>query len=347
MRVGMLYFLRNPSRDGWFRPWSDYYAASLEHMAEMDRLGFEVISFAEHHCDPDGYNPATTVAMTAAAMRTTRARIGTNILQTPYYHPVLLAEQLAVIDILSGGRLEIAFAPGAGFAAEHKMFGTRVEDRYSRHTEGVELVRRCWTEDAPFSHHGRHWQLEDVWINPKPLQRPHPPIFVTTWTERAMNRAARLGYNSVARGGGFFDGVADPLEWQDFHSQWTAALARMGHAPSDREVSLWATCYITEDPERAWAEYGETITYTSGYTRQGIQPYGRRHRSLTADSQRVFVTPDQAIAQMEEAYGGVAPDELLIVACSPGMPIEKSVEFHANFAKSVLPRVAHLGQAAA
>jgi alkanesulfonate monooxygenase SsuD/methylene tetrahydromethanopterin reductase-like flavin-dependent oxidoreductase (luciferase family) len=107
MKLGVLYDFRNPPQNQWFTSWPEFYAGAFAHMQEMERLGFDAISLCEHHGDPDGYNPGIAVTMTAAAMRTQRVRLCSNIIQLPFYHPVLLAEQLAVLDILSNGRLDV------------------------------------------------------------------------------------------------------------------------------------------------------------------------------------------------------------------------------------------------
>src|SRR5579884_3002034 len=104
MKVGLHYTLRNPPFPKWFKPWPDYYAEALDHIAAMDQLGYDSAVFAEHHGDTDGHNPSMLVTLTAVAMRTRRLRMGPNIMQMPYHHPVRLAEDFATLDILSGGR---------------------------------------------------------------------------------------------------------------------------------------------------------------------------------------------------------------------------------------------------
>jgi hypothetical protein len=85
MKFGVLYDFRNPPQTQWFMPWPEFYAGVFAHMQEMERLGFDAISLCEHHGDPDGYNPGIAVTMTAAAMRTQRVRITSNIIQLPFY----------------------------------------------------------------------------------------------------------------------------------------------------------------------------------------------------------------------------------------------------------------------
>src|SRR5579871_6855210 len=160
MKIGLLYFLRNPTKPGWFKPWPEYYAEALDHIAEMDRLGFSSITFTEHHGDPDGYNPSMMVIMTAVALRTKQAMIGQNILEMPHHHPVRLAEDLATIDILSGGRVMLcAGQAGWAFDSEFRAFGMNPKERPSRLEEGMDVVRKCFTEEV-FSYEGRRWKLQ-------------------------------------------------------------------------------------------------------------------------------------------------------------------------------------------
>src|SRR3954471_10685289 len=122
MKFGVLYDLRNSPAPGRHVPWTDYYAGAFEHMEEMERAGFHALGFAEHHGDPDGYNPAQRPMLAAAAMRTSRVHLTTHIMQLALHNPVVAAEELALIDILSNGRLDVGVGQGAiQFSYEHDM----------------------------------------------------------------------------------------------------------------------------------------------------------------------------------------------------------------------------------
>lgn len=327
MDIGLLYDLRNPARPEWFVPWPQYYAEALDHIERMDALGFDVIAFAEHHGDPDGYNPATIVSMTAAALRTNRARIGTNILQLPYYHPIMLAEQLAMIDILSGGRLQVAFgAGGMPFDMEFRMMGLNPKERPSRLEEGLGIVLRCWTEEQRFSHQGKRWQFEDVMIHPKPLQDPHPPVYLTAIRGRpALERVARLGTNICGAGGTMYS-LTDKGWWNEWWELWRAACEPFGRDPASIRISSFGTCFVTDDPERAWARHREGALHQVHYERQGEHPYSSHilNRTLEVPEdlpnwQRLFQTPEDTIAELRDAFCERALDELLLQVARPGM----------------------------
>lgn len=349
MKIGLLYDLRNPPVEKWFIPWPQYYQQALEHIAEMDRIGFDEVAFCEHHGDPDGYNPSMMVMMTAVAMKTSRVTIGQNILEFPQHHPVRLAEDLATIDILSHGRVELdAGEAGWAFDSEFRALGINPRHRPSRLEEGLDIVRRCWTEDV-FSYAGRRFTLQDVRVYPKPLQTPHPPIFATTNGEASMDRVARLGFNACCQGGGGQVTLGDRQLWQVWRERWRTALAKYGGQPQDFRVNTYGTCFVTDDPEKAWAKHRESIFYAMAYRRHdGLQPYIGRWATPPEKPedlpgwQTTFRTPEDTVKHLRETFGDAAPDMLLLMATRPGIPWEDATEYHHNFATKVLPQVRDL-----
>ena len=350
MKFGVLYDFRNPPRSEWFMPWPEFYAGAFDHMQEMERLGFDSLSLCEHHGDPEGYNPGIAVTMTAAAMRTRRVRICSNIIQLPFYHPVLLAEQLAVLDILSNGRLDIGIGQvGQTFDMEFRMLGLNPKHRPSLLEEGLEILLRCWTEDQPFNFHGKHWDLEGVWLNPKPLQKPHPPTFVVAaFTPKAMSRVARLGLD-VGAWGGFFTGLTGGEMWKRWLQGWRAACERNGRSPESAKINTFGSCFVTDDPQKAWAEHREGVFASFHYERQGVHPYTALLMDTIPEKpedlpnwRRLFVTPEQAIAELREVFADGAPDELHLMAKRSGMSWEQSTTYLRNFAEQVIPAVKDL-----
>lgn len=349
MKVGVTYTLRNAAQPKWFTPWPDYYAQALDHIADVDRLGFHSVNFCEHHFDPDGYNPSVLVIMTAVALRTQRVMIGQNILQLPYHHPVRLAEDLATVDILSSGRVTLnAGQAGAPFDDEFHALGLNPRQRPSRTEEGIDIVRRCWTEEA-FSHQGKRWQLQDVRVYPKPLQQPHPPIYTTTSGEASMDRAARMGLNACGQGG---TGAAptDKAQWQGWLRRWQAALAKYGRRPEDFKVNTFGQLYVTEDPERAWAKHREAVFYRRAYRRfDGSQPYLFAFQGGPAEKPEdlpnwdsMFLTPEECVKRLRETFAESAPDEMIISADGPGMLFEDTAEYLRLFAEKVMPQLQDL-----
>ena len=128
-----------------------------------------------------------------AAARTTRLRIGTGVSLAPFYHPLRLAEEVALLDVLSGGRVN--WGAGRGFArVEFENFGVPPEESTSRFHETVEIVLRAWTEER-LSFAGTHFRFEGVEVLPKPMQRPHPPVWMAAGSEAAIEWAAGRGFS--------------------------------------------------------------------------------------------------------------------------------------------------------
>ncbi|WP_084022593.1 LLM class flavin-dependent oxidoreductase [Amycolatopsis thermoflava] len=349
MRFGVLYDLRNPARPDWHRPWSQFYSGAFEHMQEMEHVGFDAVSLSEHHGDPDGYNPGLPVTLTAAAHHTSRIRIGTNIIQVPFYHPVLLAEQLAVIDILSGGRLDVGLGQvGPTFNMEFPMLGVNPKFRPSLLDEGIDIMRRCWSSDEPFSYHGKRWHLDDVWINPKPIQKPLPVWVVAAFSAAVMDRVAKRGLN-VGGLGGFFQGLTGGQTWQKWLAGWREACVRNGRQPNYAKIHTFGTCYITDDPERAWAKHRGGIFEHFHYRRGDVHPYSSLLMDVPPTKpedipnwERIFQTPGQAITELRATYEEGGPDELHLMATRHGMTWEESAGYLRNFAEKVLPAVRDL-----
>jgi alkanesulfonate monooxygenase SsuD/methylene tetrahydromethanopterin reductase-like flavin-dependent oxidoreductase (luciferase family) len=158
---------------------------------QAERSGFDSFFLTEHHQEPAGYIPSPLPLAAAVAARTSTIRIGTGIAILPLYHPVRFAEDCAVIDIISKGRLIVGVGQGyqeGDFAA----FGLRVADRVSLFEEGIEILRRAWTEEKVYFVGKRH-TLHDVAVTPRPVQKPHPPIWVAALGDEPMKRAGRLG----------------------------------------------------------------------------------------------------------------------------------------------------------
>lgn len=349
MKFGVLYDLRNPPQPQWHQPWAEYYAEMFDHVAEMERLGFDSIGFTEHHGDPDGYNPAMVAALTGAAMRTERIEIGSNVIVLPLHNPVMLAEQLAIVDVISNGRLRVGFGPGGSFDMEYRMLGINSKHRPSRLEEGLEVILRAWTEDEPFTFRGRRFEFEDVWINPKPIQLPRPGVFLTAPVAPvAMERALRMGVD-VAGWGGLFSCLADRPSWTAWRDAWLGACQRCEHDPATVATHVFGTGFITEDPERAWAKHRESALYTVAYERQGHRPYTEAF-GIPDDAtpeqipgwEGMFITPDQAVETLRTCYHDGGPTELQIMAKRPSMSWEESAEHMRLFAEQVAPRVRDL-----
>ena len=160
----------------------------------MEDLGYEYFSAGEHFMrgDPPGPPPAALPVLAVAAGATDQVRVLSSIILTPFYHPLVLARTTATLDAASGGRLTLGVGVGGEFPVEFEAAGLRVDQRGRRTDECLEVMRKLWTgEKGTFS--GRHFQLTDAMINPAPVQKPNPPVWVSGSRDAAMARAAKFG----------------------------------------------------------------------------------------------------------------------------------------------------------
>jgi probable F420-dependent oxidoreductase len=163
---------------------------TLRECERAEAAGFDSVWLGEHHNNAI-LHPAPLIGLAAIASRTSRVSLGAGVLLLPLYHPMMVAEESAMVDMISGGRLILGI--GAGYAPEEfSAFGYSLKERGSRLEEGAVLLLRLWTEEH-VNHHGKYYHLDDATIAPRPVQRPRPPIWFGAWAEAALRRAARLG----------------------------------------------------------------------------------------------------------------------------------------------------------
>src|SRR5258706_5455075 len=166
------------------------YDSALEQTLNAESFGYHSVWIAEHHFNDYGLCPAPTVLAAFIAARTATLRLGMGVSLLPLHHPVDLAEQLAVLDVVSGGRLDVGIGRG-GTLQDYQTFQSDRDDSRARVEEGVALMRRSWS-GAPFDFPGRFHTAEQLHVRPQPVQRPHPPLFIASNSEESVLSAARL-----------------------------------------------------------------------------------------------------------------------------------------------------------
>lgn len=170
------------------------YAEYIAYIREAERLGFHAVFLVEHHFTGQGQVSASLNLLSYLAACTSRIRLGTAVVVLPWHNPVLVAEQAATLDLLSGGRLD--FGVGKGYRDyEFSGFCVPPAEATERFDEAMAVIRMAWSGANRFSHHGKHWHFENVVVEPAPVQRPHPPFWLGAGSEASIRRAAREGYN--------------------------------------------------------------------------------------------------------------------------------------------------------
>ena len=229
MQLGLFVDMRNPP--AWRQPWDRVYARMLEHIEDADRKRLGSVWLTEHHLFEDGYLPQPLTLAAAIAARTTNLRIGTAILQAPLRPAMDIAEQGAIVDILSGGRLELGL--GAGYRIpEWDAFGTDGGRRFELLEERAREVRRLWSTGES---------------TPPPIQAA-PPIWIGSESPRGARMAGKLGEGLLA-----LDSELLPI-YRDH-------LSAAGHDPGSARVSGCANLILADDPESAWATISPFLAY--------------------------------------------------------------------------------------
>lgn len=202
------------------------YSRFIDYVVEAEQLGFASVFLVEHHFTGGGQLSASLSLLSHLAGLTSTMRLGTAVTVMPWHHPLLLAEQAATVDILSGGRLD--FGVGRGYRA-NEFHGFRVDpaEAQARFEEALELVIRSWRSAERFSHRGRFWSFDDVIVEPRPAQRdPHPPIWVAAGSEGSVRQAARTGQRLLLDQFGSTETTARRVAWyRDTQAQANAASA--------------------------------------------------------------------------------------------------------------------------
>lgn len=230
---------------------TEAYHRALDRIGLAEQLGFDTVYLSEHHFIPDGH-PAAILPLAAAALaRTTRIRVSTYVLLLPLHHPVRVAEDVAAMDVVSGGRIGLGL--GMGYrAAEFEGLGVPRAERVTRMDEGCELLGRAWLERS-WSHRGQHFDLREVDVQPRCVQQPHPPIGISARTVAASRRAVRFRAGLVLPPPAFVEDEAR------IHQAYVAGLRADGLDPADSRFAVTGSfsAIPTDDPERYRAVHHE------------------------------------------------------------------------------------------
>jgi alkanesulfonate monooxygenase SsuD/methylene tetrahydromethanopterin reductase-like flavin-dependent oxidoreductase (luciferase family) len=166
----------------------------VDYAVEAEALGYDSIFVVEHHFTGYGQVSASLNLLTWVAAKTKTLRVGTAVMVLPWHNPVLLAEQAATVDLLSGGRLD--FGIGKGYRHnEFAGFSVPIEESAERFDEVLEVLVQSWTSTEPFSHEGKYWRFEDIVVGPPVVQRPHPPLWMGAGSPDSIRAVAQRGYN--------------------------------------------------------------------------------------------------------------------------------------------------------
>lgn len=318
------------------RPYKVYYEQILEQVALAEELGWECFMFNEHHFLGYGgpiANPAVLLA--AAAARTSKIHLGPCIAILPLRHPLHSAEDYAMVDAISGGRLEFGIGSG-NTEMDYKVFGvTRENDRQRLH-EALEIVLKSWGQDHA-SHRGEFWRFDELTLYPRPMQQPHPPIWVAGTSAEGLGWAGRQGYHIMTVG------HPHPPEKVCLGVEaWKRGLIEAGFDPSNKHCQFHVRTHVHEDSEQA------KLTGMAAVKRYDeISRIGRRSLSaapaeydwetMLATGRNNYGDPEQCIRNIRNAMKNYYFDTLTTTFNFGAIPHAEIMKSMRLFAREVMP----------
>jgi alkanesulfonate monooxygenase SsuD/methylene tetrahydromethanopterin reductase-like flavin-dependent oxidoreductase (luciferase family) len=342
------------------------YAEHLAAWEEMDRLGYDGVGFNEHHCSPYGLMNSPNLLAAAAAQRTRNLKllIYGNLL--PLHEPLRLAEELAMLDCLSNGRLISGFA--RGIPREYQVHSVKLSESRARFEEAYEIVTRAWTEDV-FSYEGKFWSYKDVALWPRPVQRPHPEIWVPiVGSKESIEFAGK--HNIVITPGLKSGGLQD-----DIIRYYAKCLAQHGHRITPDHLSIALNVYLADSKAQAVRENGPYFLYfnrtlfshgnftetslqrATGYSTRSSTDYVRQENLRAAEHAREdfrnmtledvarmaermpWGTPQEVTERIIAAAEHAGANTIQISLNRGAMPQEMFLEQIRRFARDVLPKL--------
>jgi alkanesulfonate monooxygenase SsuD/methylene tetrahydromethanopterin reductase-like flavin-dependent oxidoreductase (luciferase family) len=335
MRFGLMFSHQVPPGRG-IAP-SQPYADMLRCLPRAEELGYESVFQVSHHVQPDGLCPSPLIAMAGAAAVTERMRIGTGCLLVPLYAPLKLAEDVAVLDCLSGGRLVFGVAPGY-VSEEFAAYGVPREERVARFWEALDLCHAAWTKES-FSFSGRFYEVPETSVMPKPVQSP-VPVWYGLSGPKSLARAA-------GRGGVLMPSPRHGIEEIRAHlGHWREAGGAVDTLPVMREV------FVAETNAKAEELAAPAVTYLFR------ELYGKKsaagERVLRDDSgnvvgaqeqvdfdnfkaRYVIGDPDFAIAEVARLRDELGATDVLCWMHLPGIAGPDAMRSVELFAREVMP----------
>ncbi|MGH7076111.1 MAG: LLM class flavin-dependent oxidoreductase [Stellaceae bacterium] len=296
------------------------YAEHLDAWAEIDRLGYDGIAFNEHHTSPYGLMNSPNLLAAAASQRTRQAKllIYGNLL--PLHEPLRLAEELAMLDCLSDGRLISGFA--RGIPREYNVYGVDQRESRARYEEAHEIILKAWTEEK-FSHDGKYWHYRDVATWPRPKQQPHPPIWIPiTTSKESIDWAAR--HNAPITPGLGGRGLTE-----DIVRYYAKAMNRHGFTVTPQHLSLGIGAHVADSKEMAVAEaapyhlyFHRTLFSHGNITETAVA----KEKGYVSSSSMDYIRPEnrQAAARARAEFRGMTmADVERFAATAPWGPADE------------------------
>ena len=334
--------------------WSEgaVYDSGLAQMLAAESLGYSSVWIAEHHFNDYGLCPVPPVLAAFLAARTRALRLGMGVSLLPLHHPVDLAEQLAVLDVVSGGRLDVGIGRG-GTLQDYQTFQSDREDSRWRVEEGIALIQKCWS-GQPFDFTGRFHSAEQLQVRPRPVQRPHPPLFIAANSEDSVRSAARLGLPTLSS---FFVPIAELARRRSVYREEALSAERSESEIDGVEQQAWGmrVVHIAESREEAlrlteapFMGYQQRMARLRSEGTGGSIPnsFDRTYVRLRPfldymkDGLALIGTPDEVRDGLRQYVEATGHQRILLLMALPGLETEAALRSMRLFTETVAPELA-------
>lgn len=302
----------------------------LDFNVEAEALGFHSSFSVEHHFSGWNQVSSTLMLLAALAMRTKTLRLGTAVIVPPWHNPVLLAEEVATLDLLSKGRLDLGIGKGYRHS-EFKGFQIAPEEAEARFEEALEVMTRAWTTRKRFSHKGRFWHFEDIVVEPPPAQTPYPPLWVAAGNPHSIKRAAARGFNLI------LDQYASPATLGERIAIYRAEREENGLTFDPMQVAVARQLYVAKDAADKEAALVRQAEYTKRTVDVSRDPAAKTGSHVLAYADRKGATEENALygtpvelARMIEALHDAGVAYVLLT-------IAGGVDQLRRFARDIMP----------
>lgn len=308
-----------------------FYDELLEQVEAAEALGFDSFWIAEHHFHEYGAIPSPPVWLAAAARRTRRIRLGAAVVVLPFRNPLLVAEEYAMVDVLSGGRLNLG--TGSGYLRhEFEGFGIDPAEKRDRFDEALEILLRAWSGER-FSYAGRFHQVSDVRLNVVPVQKPRPPVWIAVLRNEAAAEVGKRGYPVMMIPYAAAEQVSDLAEAVRAFRQ---AFLEAGGRPEDARVPFGLHTYVTDSLERATAEARAAM---DRYVRTRLYARQRPYETLVERDLIAFGSPEDVI-RVARRYEAAGFTDYLAMMNFGGLEHARVLRSMERLARHVLPAFA-------
>jgi len=308
-----------------------------------EQVGFDSCMITEHHQQPDGYFPNPLMVATGIARETTTLKVGTCVALAPLYHPVRLAEDTALLDVISNGRLQLGL--GAGYVADDlAAFGVDMGQRAALFDDTVRFIKQAWTEDN-VTFKGEHYTFENVNVTPKPVQKPRPQVWCAAWTPGGLRRAGRIGDRWIT------DVINTLPTFNMFADIYRNSARDNGQEPA---ITVLRECWVAPTTDQAIEEYGPYVMtshkfyYEVGGYNEQVDPWIKDLKSAdeftlekVATDRFIMGSPEDCIEQIEKWNRDLGTDYFVMRFRHPNGPDHKKVlDAIKLFGEKVIPHFA-------